>query len=67
MRIINGILTDGNFDFSYETNPVVWYNNSENLSIRIVTIPIEDVFYCLLLLLMNITIYEKFKEKYKLN
>lgn len=65
--IINGILTDGNFDFSYETNPVVWYNNSENLSIRIVTIPIEDVFYCLLLLLMNITIYEKFKEKYKLN
>lgn len=65
--IINGILTDGNFDFSSETNPVVWYNNAENLSIRIITIPIEDIFYCLLLLLMNITIYEKCLDKFKLN
>ncbi|MEC7877490.1 MAG: lycopene cyclase domain-containing protein [Bacteroidota bacterium] len=61
--IVNGILTDGNFDFNFTTEPIVWYNNSENLSIRLGTIPFEDLFYCLLLLLMNVTFYEKFKSK----
>ncbi len=61
--LINGILTDGNFDFDYTTDPVVWYNNSENLSIRMITIPFEDIFYNLLLLMMNVTFYEKFKSK----
>ena len=61
--IVNGILTDGNFDFNFTTEPIVWYNNSENLSLRLLTIPFEDLFYCLLLLLMNVTFYEKFKSK----
>ena len=61
--LINGILTDGNFDFDYTTDPVVWYNNEENLSIRMITIPFEDIFYNLLLLFMNVTFYEKFKSK----
>lgn len=52
--IVNGILT---------YLPVVRYNDAENLGIRIVTIPIEDSIYCLLLLLMNITVYEKLKGK----
>ena len=60
--IVNGILTDGNFDFNFSTDPVVWYNNSENLFIRFITIPIEDFFYSMLLLLMNVTFYEKFKS-----
>ena len=63
--LINGILTDGNFDFDYTTDPVVWYNNNENLSIRMITIPFEDIFYNLLLLMMNVTFYEKFKSKTK--
>ena len=60
--IVNGILTDGNFDFNFSTYPVVWYNNEENLFIRFITIPIEDFFYSMLLLLMNVTFYEKFKS-----
>lgn len=52
--IVNGILT---------YLPVVSYNNQENLGIRIFTIPIEDTIYCLLLLLMNTTLYEWLKRK----
>jgi lycopene cyclase domain-containing protein len=52
--IVNGILTG-----SFLAEPVVWYNNREILSLRIFTIPIEDFAYGLLLILMNVTIYEK--------
>ncbi len=54
--IVNGILT---------YLPVVEYNNEENLNIRILSIPIEDAVYSFLLLLMNITLYEFFREKFK--
>lgn len=51
--IVNGILTG-----SFIPGEVVWYNDDENLSIRIGTIPVEDIFYGMLLILMNITIFE---------
>jgi lycopene cyclase domain-containing protein len=52
--IVNGILTGSLLD-----EPVVWYNNSENLGLRVGTIPVEDIFYALLMLVMSISIAEK--------
>jgi len=52
--IVNGFLT---------AIPIVMYNNEENLGVRIYTIPFEDIFYGMLLVLMNIVIYEKLKNR----
>lgn len=57
--ISNGILTG-----SFLDAPIVWYNDEENLGIRIFTIPIEDTIYGLLLIFMNIDLYEFFKRKF---
>ena len=56
--LVNGILTG-----SFIPDEVVWYNNQENLTIRLFTIPVEDIIYNLLMLSMFITIYESWKRK----
>lgn len=58
--IVNGILTG-----SFIDQEVVWYNNHENLGIRIGTIPADDLFYNMLMLLMVTSIYEGLKNRKK--
>jgi len=52
--IVNGFLT---------AIPVVMYNDKQNLGFRVGTIPFEDHFYLMGLLLMNIYLYEVFKSR----
>ncbi len=54
--IVNGILTGTGLE-----SPVVWYDNLENLHVRLGTIPVEDVFYGLELILLNLFFYERLK------
>ena len=55
--IVNGVLTGTGID-----EPVVWYNNAENLGIRLSTIPIEDVGYAFTMIFGNVLLIEKFKK-----
>lgn len=58
--IVNGILTGTGIEGN-----VVWYNNDENLGVRLGTIPVEDVVYAFSLILMNLFIFDRFRKKEK--
>lgn len=55
--LVNGLLTGTAIE-----GEVVWYNSLEITGLRINTIPVEDVFYGLVLILLNVTLYELFRE-----
>ena len=61
---VNGVLT---------AFPVVWYNDAETLGVRIFSflphpmqnIPFEDVIYGMLLIMVNVAVYERLKSSSK--
>lgn len=57
------ILSNGVLTGSFLVEPIVWYNDAENLGLRISNIPIEDSVYGLLMIFMNIEFYNYFKQK----
>jgi lycopene cyclase domain-containing protein len=61
LLLVNGILTG-----SLIESPVVNYNPNEIIGLRILTIPIEDFIYNLLLFLILIGVYEKTSSFYRL-
>ncbi len=58
--IVNGVLTG-----SFIQDEVVWYNNLENLNIRLFTIPIEDTIYAFTLILINLLVINLLETKKK--
>jgi lycopene cyclase domain-containing protein len=55
--LVNGILTG-----SFIDEPVVSYNNNENLGIRLGTIPIEDIGYAFSMILMSLVLIKKIEK-----
>lgn len=55
--IVNGLLTGTGL-----AAPVVWYNADHIIGPRILTIPIEDVFYGMGLLFINTWIYQRLRK-----
>jgi len=53
MSFVNGVLIG---------KPILIYNDSENCTLRIGTIPLEDFFYHLLYMVIMIFIYEYIKS-----
>ncbi len=51
--LVNGLLTG-----TWLEEPVVWYNDLENLGVRMGTIPVEDSIYLLWMLLIVTHVYE---------
>lgn len=56
--IVNGLLTGTGL-----AAPIVWYSNTENMNFRILTIPVEDVFYGMALILLNLLIFKTLNQK----
>ncbi len=56
--IVNGILTG-----AITSEPIVWYDNTENLGVRIHTIPVEDIGYAFSMLFSNLLIFNKLTTK----
>ena len=57
--IVNGILTGTGIE-----EAVVRYNNSENLHLRLFTIPFEDIFYGFEMIILNLYFFKIFESSF---
>lgn len=57
--LVNGLLTG-----MWQEEPVTIYNPDEMLNIMLWTIPVEDVFYGMMMIALNVFLYEFFKKKH---
>lgn len=55
--LVNGALTG-----AFTADPVVWYDHTENLNLRFITIPIEDFVYGFTMLLAAIMLRNRLKK-----
>ena len=55
--IVDAVLTG-----TFIKEEVVWYNNSEIIGIRLLTVPVEDIGYAFSLILLNLLLTEKFRN-----
>lgn len=55
--LVNGALTG-----AFTTDPVVWYDHTENLNLRFITIPVEDFVYGFTMLLAAIMLRNRLKN-----
>ena len=55
--LVNSALTG-----MFTENPVVFYDNNENLGIRVGTMPLEDSFYCFSMLYGSVLLFEYFRK-----
>ena len=62
--LIPFLMTNGVLTGSFIDGRVVWYNDDYNLGVRIFTIPVEDVFYGMLLILSNVIIYQVLRKAF---
>lgn len=51
--LVNGVLTGTGIE-----EEVVWYNPMQHWGMRIATVPFEDAFYGMALILLNVSVYE---------
>ncbi len=57
--LVNGLLTG-----TCLASPVVWYNRNDMLNLRLLTIPVEDIFYGMVLILLNVLIYNGIRKRF---
>jgi len=57
--IVNGILTG----YLHVNTPPVWYNNTEIIGLRFLTIPVEDFLYNFVLMYINYMLFEFYCRK----
>ena len=60
--LIPFILVNGALTGAFTPNPVVWYDHTQNLDIRLITIPIEDFAYGFTMLLLAIMLRNRLKK-----